>query len=74
MTFCVTCESLKDQLKHQDNMIATLEQEARQQHARNVRLQQELDYANQLIGELREAEANRPMPMSYAKIKESFSR
>ena len=72
MTFCVTCESLKDQLKHQDAVIDTLEQEARQQHARNVRLQQELDYANQLIGELREQSVS--MPMSYAQIKESFSR
>ena len=72
MTFCVTCESLKDQLQHQDNIIATLEQEARQQHARNVRLQQELDYANKLIGELRETTVS--MPMSYAQIKESFSR
>ena len=72
MEFCVTCESLKDQLKHVDNIIATLEQEARQQHARNVRLQQELDYANKLIGELRESSVT--MPLSYSQIKESFNR
>lgn len=50
-------------------MIATLEQEARQQHARNVRLQEELTHAERIIDEHRAS-----MPMSYAQIKESFSR
>ena len=57
-----------------ENMIATLEQENRQQHARNVRLIEELNHAERIIQEYRDADANRPMPMSYAQIKESFSR
>ena len=46
--------------------------ENRQQHARNVRLNEELDYANKLIGELREA--NAVMTMPFAKVKASFDR
>lgn len=74
MTFCVTCESLKDQLKHQDAIIDTLEQEARQQHARNKRLQEEIAYAERIIGEYREADANRKFSPSYNQVRESFSR
>lgn len=61
---CVNCETLKDN-------ISNLEQEARQQHARNQRLAEELAYAEKLIGELREERVS--MPMSYRQIRESFS-
>ena len=66
---CVNCETLKYNIQNLENMIATLEQENRQQHARNVRLVDELQHAEQLVGELREA-AHLP----YAKVRESFSR
>lgn len=66
---CVNCETLKYNIQNLENMIATLEQENRQQHARNVRLVEELNHAEQLIGELRESKA-----IPYAKIRESFSR
>ena len=69
---CTNCETLKYTIQNLENMICTLEQENRQQHARNVRLVEELNYANKLIGELREASVT--MPMSYAQIKESFAR
>lgn len=60
---CTECETLKYNINQLENMIATLEQENRQQHARNVRLQTELD-----------AIEKRNMPLSYAQIKESFLR
>ena len=66
---CVNCETLKYNIQNLENMIATLEQENRQQHARNVRLVDELNHAEQIIGELRESKA-----IPYAKIRESFSR
>ena len=66
---CVNCETLKYNIQNLENMIATLEQENRQQHARNVRLVDELQHAEQIIGELRESKA-----IPYAKIRESFSR
>ena len=72
---CVNCETLKDNIAQLELMIATLEQENRQQHARNQRLQEELNYADSIIQEYRDAarDADR-MPMSYARIKESFNR
>lgn len=69
---CTNCETLKSQIEHLDLMIATLEQENRQQHARNVRLQEELTHAERIIGEYREAAV--VMPMSYNQIRESFSK
>ena len=66
---CVNCETLKDNIQNLELIIATLEQENRQQHARNVRLIEELAHAEQLIGELRESKS-----IPYAQIKESFSR
>ena len=66
---CVNCETLKYNIQNLENMIATLEQENRQQHARNVRLVDELNHAEQIIGELRESKA-----IPYAKVRESFSR
>ena len=66
---CVNCEILKDQISNLELMIATLEQENRQQHARNQRQAEELNHAESIIGELREAKS-----LSYAQIKESFSR
>ena len=66
---CTNCEILKDQISNLELMIATLDQENRQQHARNVRLTEELTHAENLVGELREAAR-----IPYAKIKESFSR
>lgn len=59
---CTNCDILKDQISNLELMIATLEQEARQQHARNVRLQ----------GEVERLERHAKMP--YNQIKESFSR
>jgi len=50
-------------------MIATLEQENRQQHARNQRQAEELAHAERIIDEYRAS-----MPLSYSQIKESFSR
>ena len=66
MTFCVNCETLKYNVSQLETMIATLDQENRQLHARNTRLQQELD--NEI--ERRELYRN----MSYAQIKEAFSK
>lgn len=59
---CTNCDILKDQISNLELMIATLEQEARQQHARNVRLQDEVE------------RLERYAHMSYNQIKESFSR
>ena len=71
---CVNCETLKDNISNLELMIATLDQEARQLHSRNTRLTEELAHAERIIAEYREADAGRPMPLSYAQIKESFSR
>lgn len=71
---CTNCETLKYNIQNLENMIATLEQENRQQHARNVRLVEELHHAERIIGEYREADANHMPVMSYNMIKESFSR
>lgn len=68
---CTNCNTLKDNIANLELMIATLEQENRQQHARNVRLQEELTHAERIIGEYREAGATRAI--SYNKIKESFA-
>ena len=62
MLQCTECEILKDQISNLELMIATLEQENRQLHARNQRLQTELD-VNELYKNA-----------SYAQIKESFQR
>lgn len=59
---CTNCDILKDRISNLELMIATLEQEARQLHARNVRLQGEVERL--------ERHAN----TSYNQIKESFSR
>lgn len=72
---CTNCETLKYNIQNLENMIATLEQENRQQHARNVRLVEELHHAERIIGEYREADAaSTRVPVSYNMIKESFSR
>ena len=71
---CVNCETLKYNIQNLENMIATLEQENRQQHARNQRLASELAHAERIIEDFREADSIRPTPMSYNQIKESFSR
>ena len=59
---CTECEILKDQISNLELMLATADQENRQLHARNQRLQSELDrhefYKN----------------LSPAQIKESFQR
>lgn len=67
---CIDCEILKDQISNLELMLATADQENRQQHARNQRLTEELAYAEKLIGELREERVSMP----YAKIKDSFTR
>ena len=67
---CTECEILKDNISNLELMIATLEQENRQQHARNQRLAEELAHAERIIEEHREADR---MPLSYRQIKESFS-
>lgn len=59
---CTNCEILKDNIANLELMIATLEQENRQQHARNQRLQNEIETLE------------RYKNVSYAQIKESFSR
>ena len=69
MESCTNCAVLKYQIEQLESAICTLEQENRQQHARNVRLVDELNHAEQIIGELRESKA-----IPYAKIRESFSR
>ena len=66
---CVNCEILKDQISNLELMIATLEQENRQQHARNQRQAEELAHAERIIDEYRAS-----MPLSYSQIRESFSR
>ena len=69
---CVNCETLKDNIAQLELMIATLEQENRQQHARNQRQAEELAHAERIIDEYRESSVT--MPMSYNQIRESFSR
>ena len=59
---CTECEILKDQISNLELMLATADQENRQLHARNVRLQSELDTMTRLKN------------LSYAQIKESFQR
>ena len=62
MLQCTDCEILKDQISNLELMLATADQENRQLHARNVRLQNELDTMTRL------------KHLSYAQIKESFQR
>lgn len=69
---CANCETLKYNIQSLENMIATLEQENRQQHARNVRLVEELNHAERIIDEYREADAYKTPKLSYNQIKESF--
>lgn len=52
---CVDCHVHQYKVEQLELMIATLEQEARQQHARNVRLQEELAHAERIIDEYRAA-------------------
>ena len=66
---CTNCEILKDNISNLELMIATLEQENRQQHARNQRQAEELAHAERIIDEHRAS-----MPLSYSQIRESFSR
>lgn len=68
---CVDCHVLEYKIEQLETMVATLEQENRQQHARNTRLQEELSHAERIIDEYRESSV--VMPMSYSKVKDSFA-
>ena len=69
---CPDCHVLEYKIEQLETMLATLDQENKQQHARNVRLQEELTHAENIIGEYREAAV--VMPLSYRQIKESFEK
>ena len=69
---CPECHVLEYKIEQLETMIATLDQENKQQHARNQRLTEELQHAESIIGEYREAAV--VMPMSYNQIRESFNK
>jgi len=53
---CVDCHVLEYKVEQLEAMVATLEQENRQQHVRNTRLQEELTHAERIIEEYRAAQ------------------